>query len=74
MDGNSSYQVNAVSLQYRGKGFNVASFYKEYDWVAGNGYNNFASYSPRAAQLNEVPGGWEAKNRSTNQQCSSRRK
>jgi hypothetical protein len=44
IDGRSSYQINAVDPQYRGKGFNPAKWYKEYDWVAGDGYTNFGTW------------------------------
>jgi antiphage defense system Thoeris ThsB-like protein len=43
IDGRSSYQA-AVGFEYRGKGFNLAQWYPEYDWVADNGYQNFGSW------------------------------
>jgi len=44
VDGSASYQTGGVAQQYRGKGFNFAQWYPEYDWVADDGYNNFASW------------------------------
>jgi len=44
IDGSASYQTGGVAQQYRGKGFNFAQWYPEYDWVADDGYNNFASW------------------------------
>lgn len=43
IDGSASYAVQ-VSEQYRGKGFNLGNWYKAYDWVGDNGYNNFSSW------------------------------
>lgn len=43
IDGSDSYKVN-VPNQYRGKGFNLGNWYKIYDWVANDGYNNFSSW------------------------------
>jgi hypothetical protein len=43
IDGSASYQVN-VAQQYHGKGFSLADWYKTYDWVANDGYNNFSSW------------------------------
>lgn len=44
IDGTSSYQISAVPPQYRGKGFNLAKWYREYDWVANDGYSNFGAW------------------------------
>ena len=44
LDGSASYQVGQVDQQYRGKGFKLAQWYKAYDWVADNGYENFSSW------------------------------
>lgn len=44
IDGNASYQTGGVAQEYRGKGFNFAQWYPEYDWVADDGYSNFASW------------------------------
>jgi hypothetical protein len=43
IDGSASYAVN-VPEQYRGKGFNLSNWYPAYDWVANDGYNNFAKW------------------------------
>jgi len=44
IDGSASYQTSGVAQQYRGKGFNLAQWYREYDWVTNDGYNNFANW------------------------------
>lgn len=44
IDGTASYRTGRVAEQYRGKGFNLAQWYREYDWVTNNGYNNFADW------------------------------
>ncbi|MHB0980493.1 MAG: TIR domain-containing protein [Thermoleophilia bacterium] len=44
IDGSASYRTGGVAAQYRGKGFNLAGWYSEYDWVAHDGYNNFATW------------------------------
>lgn len=44
IDGSASYQRDAVGKQYRGKGFNLGAWYPVYDWVKGDGYNNFATW------------------------------
>jgi Thoeris protein ThsB, TIR-like domain len=43
IDGSSSYAVNVLE-QYRNKGFKLNQWYKTYDWVKDDGYNNFASW------------------------------
>jgi len=43
IDGSASYAVN-VSAEYRGKGYNLGSWYRTYDWAGDDGYNNFASW------------------------------
>lgn len=43
IDGSSSYSVS-VAEPYRGKGFHLGNWYKAYDWVSGDGYNNFSSW------------------------------
>jgi len=43
IDGSASYQTN-VSQSYRGNGYNLASWYSVYDWVANDGYNNFSTW------------------------------
>ncbi len=44
VDGAASYQTGGIEVQYRGKGFNLARWYPEYDWVDDDGYNNFADW------------------------------
>jgi hypothetical protein len=44
IDSNPSYETGGVGPQYRGKGFNLAQWYREYDWVANDGYSNFAAW------------------------------
>jgi len=44
IDGSASYRTGGVAPQYRGKGFNFASWYPEYDWVGNGGYNNFSTW------------------------------
>lgn len=44
IDGGASYRTGGVAQQYRGKGFNLANWYPEYDWVTHDGYNNFAEW------------------------------
>jgi hypothetical protein len=45
IDGSASYQTGGVRSEYRGKGFNLASwYYEEYDWIADDGYKNFSSW------------------------------
>lgn len=41
--GSSHFSCN-VPAQFRGEGFNLARWYKLYDWVSDDGYNNFASW------------------------------
>lgn len=43
IDGSASYRVE-VAQKYRGKGYNLARFYSVYDWVADDGFNNFAGW------------------------------
>ena len=42
IDGSASYQTGGVQPQYRGKGFNLAQLYAEYDWITNDGYDNFS--------------------------------
>jgi hypothetical protein len=44
VDGTASYQITPVPVQYRGQGYNFGRWYPAYDWVAANGYNNFADW------------------------------
>ncbi len=43
IDGSAYFSVDARP-EHRGKGFNLSSFFKLYDWVADDGYNNFATW------------------------------
>ena len=43
VDNCASYRVN-VPENYRGKGYNLGKFYSVYDWVAHDGFRNFASW------------------------------
>ena len=43
--GNSAtYVTGGVGQAYRGKGFNLSRWYRTYDWVANDGFNQFASW------------------------------
>jgi hypothetical protein len=42
--GYSSYRINGVAKQFCGKGFNLANFFGEYDWVVDEGYMNFGTW------------------------------
>lgn len=43
--GSAAYRLeSAVSPQLRGRGFNLAQLFPEYDWVADDGYKNFSSW------------------------------
>jgi hypothetical protein len=44
MNGSATYRTGGVAEQYRGKGFNLAKWYAEFDWIANDGYNNFAKW------------------------------
>jgi hypothetical protein len=44
IDGSSTYRTGGVAEQYRGKGFNLGRWYKIFDWVSDDGYNNFADW------------------------------
>ena len=44
LDGRSSYQIDTVPHQYRGQGFHFGRWYPTYDWVAGDGYQNFSQW------------------------------
>jgi len=43
IDGAASYRVD-VAQKYRGNGYQLSEFYHVYDWVADNGFNNFADW------------------------------
>jgi hypothetical protein len=44
IDGSASYRTGGLETQYRGKGFNLGNWYRTYDWVANDGYNNFGTW------------------------------
>lgn len=44
VDGIASYQTAAVSEPYRSRGFKLDQWYPAYDWIAADGYNNFATW------------------------------
>lgn len=44
IDDSASYRTGGVAQVYHGKGFNLAQWYREYDWVADDGYKNFATW------------------------------
>lgn len=44
IDGAASYQTGWAQPQYRGKGFTLATWYREYDWVVNDGYRNFSTW------------------------------
>ncbi|MCC6348383.1 MAG: TIR domain-containing protein [Candidatus Eisenbacteria bacterium] len=39
-----SFQTGGVAQKYWGKGFNLSNFFPVYDWIAHDGYINFASW------------------------------
>jgi hypothetical protein len=44
IDGSASFRTGGVAQQYRGKGFNLGNWYRTYDWIADDGYNNFGTW------------------------------
>lgn len=44
VDGSATYQTGGVAEPYRGKGFNLSQWYRTYDWISDDGYNNFATW------------------------------
>jgi hypothetical protein len=44
IDNSASYQTGGVPQQYWGNGYNLAQWYRCYDWIADDGYNNFANW------------------------------
>ncbi len=44
IDGSASFRTGGIGEVYRGKGFNLSNWYKTYDWVANDGYNNFGKW------------------------------
>jgi len=43
IDGSANFTVQ-VGSEHSGKGFNLGQFYRIYDWVGNDGYNNFAGW------------------------------
>ena len=43
IDGSADFGTN-VPAEYRGKGYNLAQWYAEYDWIPNDGYNNFSTW------------------------------
>lgn len=43
LDGSPDYAVQAAEA-HRGKGFNLSHFYRLYDWVGDDGYNQFSTW------------------------------
>jgi hypothetical protein len=44
IEGSASFRTGGVAQQYRGKGFNLGNWYRTYDWIADEGYNNFGTW------------------------------
>ena len=44
VDGSASYQIDGVAQEYRGKGYNLGNWFPVYDWVADDGFSNFAKW------------------------------
>lgn len=44
VDSSASYRTGPVAQQYRGKSFKLGDFYRTYDWIANDGYNNFSTW------------------------------
>jgi len=44
VDGGAAYRVSPVAQGYRGKGYKLSQCFPVYDWVADDGYNNFATW------------------------------
>jgi hypothetical protein len=44
IDGSASYRTGGVGQPYRGQGFNLGNWYRTYDWVANDGFNNFSTW------------------------------
>jgi hypothetical protein len=44
VDGCASYRTDGVAPEYRGKGFQFSSLFSTYNWVADDGYDNFATW------------------------------
>lgn len=44
IDDGASYRVSPVAQQYRGNGYRLSQWFRTYDWVADDGYNNFSQW------------------------------
>jgi MTH538 TIR-like domain (DUF1863) len=44
IDASASFRTGGVAQPYRGKGFNLGNWYRTYDWIADDGYNNFGTW------------------------------
>jgi hypothetical protein len=44
IDGSTEYECKPVPQEYCGKGFNLSTFCHVFNWVTGDGYNNFSSW------------------------------
>lgn len=44
IEDSADYGISQVQQPYRGKGFNLTEWCREYDWVANDGYNNFPTW------------------------------
>jgi MTH538 TIR-like domain (DUF1863) len=44
IDGSASYRTGGLEQQYRGNSYNLGSWYRVYDWVRDDGFNNFSAW------------------------------
>jgi hypothetical protein len=44
IDGCASYRIDPIASKHRGRGYDFAELFPTYDWVADDGYDNFASW------------------------------
>ena len=44
IDDSASYRSGGIEQQYWGKGFNFSQWYRVYDWIGNNGFDNFANW------------------------------
>jgi hypothetical protein len=44
IDGSASYRTGGLEQQYRGNAYNLGSWYRVYDWVRDDGFNNFSAW------------------------------
>ena len=42
--GGSANHSYSVQEKFRGNGYNLANWYRVYDWITNNGYNNFSNW------------------------------